>query len=87
MPGIARDNGEDVAGGADITGSNNVFANNKPVVRVGDLIAAHGLPPHNAPVMISGSDTVFTNNKQTCKDGDIASCGHPTSGSGDVFVN
>ena len=87
MPGIARDSGTDVAGGADIQGSGNVFANNKPVVRVGDLIAAHGKPPHNAPMMIAGSGNVFTNNKSTCRDGDTASCGHPTSGSGDVFVN
>ena len=87
MPGIARDAGKDVAGGPDITGSNNVFANGKPVVRIGDLIASHGLSPHDSAVMIQGSSNVFVNGKKVCRAGDAASCGHTTSGSGDVFVN
>jgi uncharacterized Zn-binding protein involved in type VI secretion len=87
MPGITRNSGQDAAGGANIEGSSNVFANNNPVVRVGDLVAGHGTGAHASPVMASGSANVFTNNNKTCKAGDIASCGHPSSGSNDVFVN
>lgn len=87
MPGIARDSGEDVAGGKIIVGSPNVFANNKKVARIGDAVEAHGPGAHGGPVMATGSNNVFTNNIPTCKAGDIASCGHPSSGSGNVFVN
>ena len=87
MPGIARDAGQDVAGGAIIQGSPSVFANNKPVARIGDRVAGHGDSPHSGPVMATGSGNVFTNNIKTCRAGDIASCGHPSSGSSNVFVN
>lgn len=87
MPGVARDAGQDAAGGAIIEGSSNVFVNNKPVARVGDRVAGHGRGPHRAPVMASGSGNVFTNNIPTCRAGDTATCGHPASGSGDVFAN
>lgn len=87
MPGVARDAGTDVAGGADIQGSPNVSVENKPVVRIGDLIAGHGKPPHSSPVMVGGSGNVFANNIGVCRAGDSASCGHPTSGSGTVFAN
>lgn len=86
MPGTVRQ-GTDVAGGVLAVGSGNVFANNSPVVRLGDLISAHGLPPHVAPVMASASGDVFTNEIATCRAGDVGSCGHPSSGSGDVFTN
>lgn len=87
MPGIARDAGTDVAGGAIVKGSPNVFANNKPVARVGDAVAGHGRGSHRSPVMSSGSGNVLTNNIPTCRAGDTASCGHPASGSSNVFVN
>jgi uncharacterized Zn-binding protein involved in type VI secretion len=87
MPGIARDNGKDVAGGAIIRGSPNVFANNLPVARVGDAVAGHGKGPHAAPVMAAGSNNVLINNIPTVRAGDPATCGHPSSGSSDVFVN
>ena len=87
MPGIARDAGADVAGGADIQGSGNVFANSRPVVRIGDAVAGHGRGPHAGPIMVGGSGNVFANNISVSRAGDPASCGHPTSGSGNVFVN
>lgn len=87
MPGIARNAGADVAGGAIIQGSPNVFANNKPVARIGDAVAGHGKAPHSGPVMAAGSGNVLTNNIPTCRAGDPATCGHPSSGSGNVFVN
>lgn len=87
MPGIARDDGQDVAGGAIIQGSPNVFANNKPVARIGDDVAGHGPGRHGGPVMATGSENVITNNIPTCRAGDIATCGHASTGSSDVFVN
>lgn len=87
MPGIARDDSEDFAGGALIEGSPNVFVEGRPVVRVGDLVAGHGLPPHNSPVMAAGSPNVFTNSIETCREGDPATCGHPATGSFTVYAN
>lgn len=87
MPGIARDAGADSAGGAIIQGSPNVFANNRPVARVGDAVAGHGRGPHSGPRMAAGSGNVLTNNIPTCRAGDPATCGHPASGSSNVFAN
>ena len=87
MPGIARDAGTDSAGGAIIQGSGNVFANGKPVARIGDAVAGHGRGPQRGPVMASGSGNVFANSIGVCRAGDSASCGHPASGSGNVFAN
>lgn len=87
MPGIARDKGKDEAGGRAIKGSSNVFANDKPVVRVKDNIAGHGSGSHQGPVMITGSKNVYANNKKVCKAKDQASCGHKINGSKNVFVN
>lgn len=84
--GIARNAGQDVAGGAIIQGSADVFANDKPVVRKGDAVAGHGKGAHRAPVLAEGSPVVFTNNIVTSRAGDTATCGHPSTGSGDVFV-
>jgi uncharacterized Zn-binding protein involved in type VI secretion len=86
MPGIARNSGTDVAGGAITQGSPDVFVENKPVARIGDAVAGHGNPPHAAPVMAEGSGTVFINGIAVCREGDKATCGHPTSGSGTVFA-
>jgi uncharacterized Zn-binding protein involved in type VI secretion len=87
MPGIARDNGKDVAGGPIIQGSPNVYANNFIVARRGDQVAPHGRGPHRSPVMVGASNNVFANGIGVCRAGDAASCGHPASGSSDVFVN
>jgi len=87
MPGVARDAGTDVAGGAIIQGSGNVFVEGKPIVRIGDAIAGHGRGPHSGPVMASGSGNVFANNISVSRAGDTATCGHPASGSGTVFAN
>lgn len=87
MPGIARDAGQDVAGGPIIQGSPNVTANNKPVARIGDAVAGHGPGAHGGPVMAQGSPNVITNNIPTSREGDLATCGHPSTGSGDVFIN
>jgi uncharacterized Zn-binding protein involved in type VI secretion len=86
MPGIARA-GNDAAGGTIAAGSGNVFVNGSPTARIGDPVSGHGRSPHSGPVMAAGSETVFINNISVCRAGDPASCGHPTSGSNDVFAN
>lgn len=87
MPGVSRNTGRDFAGGPIIQGSPNVFANFRPVVRVGDAVAGHGTSVHAGPVMAVGSPDVLTNFIRTCRAGDAATCGHTSSGSGDVFAN
>jgi uncharacterized Zn-binding protein involved in type VI secretion len=37
--------------------------------------------------MVGASNNVFANGIGVCRAGDAASCGHPASGSSDVFVN
>jgi uncharacterized Zn-binding protein involved in type VI secretion len=87
MPGVARKN-TDVAGGIAIQGSDNVFVNGKGVVRIGDRVASHGLPPHRPnPPMVQGSNNVFVNGIGVVRAGDSANCGHKISGSSNVFVN
>ena len=84
MPGIAR-NGQDVAGGVAIQGSSNVNVNSKGVVRLGDKVASHGIPPHApTPPMAQSSGTVKVNGIGVVRAGDNASCGHAISGSSNV---
>ena len=86
MPGVARKN-TDVAGGVAIEGSNNVFVNSKGIVRKGDKVASHGLPPHSpTPPMVGSSATVRVNGILICREGDNANCGHTISGSSNVFA-
>ena len=87
MPGVARNAGQDVAGGPIIQGSPNVFVENKPVARIGDAVAGHAPGPHAGPVMAAGSNNVFANEIGICRAGDPATCGHPSSGSSTVFIN
>ena len=84
MSGVAR-NGVDVAGGVAIEGSGNVNANGSGVVRIGDKVASHGLPPHSVtPPLVGGSSTVFANGIGVSRSGDAAVCGHTISGSSNV---
>ena len=87
MPGIARKT-DDAAGGNAIDGSDNVFVNGKGVVRRGDRVASHGIPPHSpTPPMVGSSSTVRVNSIFICRAGDTASCGHAISGSSNVLSN
>jgi uncharacterized Zn-binding protein involved in type VI secretion len=94
MPSVTR------IGDADIThcsgmvraqGSGNVFVNNIPVSRQGDLNTVHLLPgspcpAHNAPIAI-GSTTVFVNNKGCGRVGDaLSGCTSVAAGSDNVFA-
>lgn len=85
MSGATRKD-QDSAGGTITSGSPNVIINGSPAARIGDSVAGHGLPPHSAPTMAEGSPTVITNSIPQCHEGDTATCGHPATGSPNVFV-
>ena len=87
MPGISRV-GVDTAGGT-IVGNlaPTVFVNGAPIVVKGADVEPHGLPPHSPqPVMVGHSATVFACGIPVRRQGDEASCGHPATGSGNVFA-
>ena len=77
MPAVTRIGDADVAHCSGMTravGSPNVFANNIPVSRQGDVNTGHLLPgvpcpSHSAPIAV-GSTTVKTNNVGTGRVGD-----------------
>ena len=94
MPAVTRVGDADVAHCSGMTravGSPNVFVNNIPVSRQGDVNTGHLLPPvpcpsHSAPIA-SGSATVKTNNVGTGRVGDaIAGCTSVATGSPNVFA-
>tara|TARA_R100000008_G_scaffold85631_2_gene76087 strand:+ start:2126 stop:2413 length:288 start_codon:yes stop_codon:yes gene_type:complete len=86
MPGIARV-GTDTAGGMQLGGGNTtVFVNGAPAQVLGGPVAGHGLPPHSSPIMVGASSTVFAQGIPVCRQGDSASCGHTSTGSGNVFA-
>jgi uncharacterized Zn-binding protein involved in type VI secretion len=65
-----------------------VFFNNSLVVVLGQRVASHGPPPHNAATMAQGSPDVFAYGIAVCREGHLGSCGDAaTNGSADIFVN
>tara|TARA_B100000941_G_scaffold167286_1_gene119113 strand:+ start:3094 stop:3351 length:258 start_codon:yes stop_codon:yes gene_type:complete len=84
MPGVSRDN--DTAGGDLIASQSTVFANGQAIIIDGDAVANHGPSPHNAATISAGSNNVFIGNTAVVNAGDAASCGHTSSGSGNVNV-
>jgi len=84
MPGVSRQ-GADTAGGTIAAGSSNVFVNGSPIARKGDAVAGHGRGSHSSPTMSGSSSTVYANGILICREGDPATCGHPATGSGNVF--
>ena len=86
MPGIARV-GADSAGGTQLQGTNfSVFVNGMPAQVLNGPVEGHGDSPHNSPTMSSASYTVFCAGMPVCRAGDVASCGHVSTGSGNVFA-
>lgn len=72
--------GNDIA----ISGSGDVFVNNKKVIRQGDT----DIGPMGTDIFMSGSSNVFVNNKQVIRIGDMDNKGDTVrTGSPDVFVN
>ena len=87
MSGVCRV-GLDTAGGT-IVGmlqDGTVFANGKNISVDSDPVQGHGSGAHAGPVMIASS-TVYINGKMVCKQGNLATCGHPASGSSDVYIS
>lgn len=71
------------------TGSENVFINNRPVARVGDLSTSHLRPgspcPSHVSSIASGSSTVFVNGRAMARVGDpLTACTRVAAGSPDV---
>lgn len=85
MPGITRKD-IDTAGGVLLQGSSNVFVNGRSMVRIGDAVQGHSPGVHSNPVMVQGSSSVFCNRTPVCRAGHQASCGHPATGSVNVFI-
>lgn len=56
-----------------------VLVEGQPCSVVGDAVASHGVPPHNAATIVSGSTTVLVGGQPCDKVGDLASCGHAIS--------
>ena len=87
MSGICRV-GVDSAGGVILGVNQNgtVFANGSLVSVDKDRVQGHGTGTHAGPVMIAKSKNVFVNGIAVCKEGNTATCGHPATGSDNVFV-
>ncbi len=94
MPAVTRIGDADIAHCSGMTraqGSGDVFANNIPVSRQGDINTVHLLPgspcpPHTAPIT-KGSSTVFVNNRGCGRIGDgITACTAVAAGSPNVFA-
>lgn len=86
MAGIARV-AVDFAGGSHIGGSqNSVFVNGLPAQVIFGPVAGHGKHEHAGPHMITASGSVYAEGKGVCRAGDVASCGHVSTGSGNVFA-
>jgi uncharacterized Zn-binding protein involved in type VI secretion len=94
MPAITRIGDADAAhcsGMVRAQGSGDVFVNNIPISRQGDVNTVHLLPgspcpAHAAPIAV-GSTSVFINNKGCGRVGDtISGCTAVAAGSPDVFA-
>jgi len=85
MPGVSRDN--DTAGGDLIPSQSTVFANNEEVIIDNDDVAGHGPGAHAAPTIpASINPSVYVENKLAVVKGDPATCAHPATGSGNVWI-
>lgn len=94
MPAVTRIGDADIphcSGMVRAQGSGNVFANNIPISRQGDVNTVHLLPgspcPAHAAPIASGSSTVFVNNKGCGRVGDaLSGCTSVAAGSPNVFA-
>lgn len=85
MPGVTR-LAIDSAGAPLSSSSTNVFVNGAGAVRLGDSVTPHQSGVHLSSVMVDKSSTVFVNGLGVCREGDAASCGHPATGSDNVYA-
>lgn len=83
MFGVAR-RSVDIAAGSQI-GARQTFVTveSQLWMVLGDVNAAHGLPPHipGPDAMAQGSSFISINGIPVCRQGHMAGCGHPTTGS------
>ncbi len=94
MPAVTRIGDSDIAhcsGMVRAQGSGNVFVNNIPVSRQGDVNTVHLLPgspcPAHAAPIAAGSGTVKVNNKGIGRVGDgLSGCTSVAAGSSNVFA-
>ena len=94
MPAVTRIGDADVghcSGMVRAAGSGNVFANNIPVSRQGDVNTVHLLPgspcPAHAAPIAAGSSSVFANFKGVGRVGDgLSGCTAVAAGSPNVFA-
>ena len=95
MPAVTRIGDADVghcSGMVRAAGSGNVFVNNIPVSRQGDVNTVHLLPggktcPAHAAPIASGSSSVFANFKGVGRVGDgLSGCTAVAAGSPNVFA-
>jgi len=85
MAGVSRAY-QDTAGGTILSGAGNVNVNGMPVALLYSPVAGHGRNKHAGPTMVRSSNTVKANGRGVVRQGDIASCGHPATGSGNVYA-
>lgn len=94
MPAVTRKDDADITHCSTpfrLEHSPDVFCNNIPVSRQGDLNTSHQIPgapcpSHQAPITV-GSTTVFVNNRGLGRIGDaITACTRVAQGSPDVFA-
>jgi uncharacterized Zn-binding protein involved in type VI secretion len=85
MPGVSRVNADTAAGTIVGNLAPTVFVNGNPIAVKGADVSGHGRGSHRSPVMDGSSSTVYANGILICREGDAATCGHPATGSGNVF--
>lgn len=86
MPAGVSRCGLDSAGGKIIgVQANTVFVNGHPIAVLNDAVAGHGMGIHAGPVMATCSQSVYAQGIGVCRAGDQASCGHPSTGSDNVY--
>lgn len=90
MPNIARKD-DVIKHGAIVTGSvtqgsPDVFANDRPVARIGDM-AFCSLDDHGPVRIITGSQTVFVNGRGAARTGSLCECGAVVWSDSNVYVD
>lgn len=86
MPEISTDS--DTAGGDIIatSGGTNVFVSGQKIAVHGDAVAPHGAGLHAGPTMVAACNQVYVGGILACREGNLATCGHPSTGSGGVYL-
>lgn len=84
MPGVARIGADSAGGPHTVSLQSTVLVNGLPAQTLGGSVAGHGKNEHSGPIMVTASSTVYAQGIPVCRQGDLASCGHSSTGSGNV---